>query len=309
MAPAFDELMKVVGSNSFGSMKRRTDSREERIQRLIREAMALQRDPYPAGEAMDSTVPNTSVAALQQRLDATKRKCATGYSCGSSCISMSKQCRKTPGAGPGQQKMQRILALAAGKDGGPAVSGGARPKAATAGSGGAASTEQPASGGTGGAKPMTTREVQSAVLKAFNVKSTSALLANQDFQMSTEGDKPRTFKGQNAQEEWRQLYRRFVAVPRDERGLKEGGSVINGIDILKNFRPWVVFGLDPKTATKADVDKAFRRLAMKHHPDAGGDRQVFEKLVSMKNSLKAMRKDAFQQRLDALRARCVAVNG
>lgn len=156
---------------------------------------------------------------------------------------------------------------------------------------------------------MTTREVQSAVLKAFNVKTTSALLANQEFQMSTAGDKPRTFKGQNAQEEWRQLYRRFVAVPRDERGLEEGGSVINGIDVLKNFRPWVVFGLDPKTATKADVDKAFRRLARKHHPDAGGDRQVFEKLVSMKNSIKAMRKDALQQRLNALRARCVAVNG
>jgi hypothetical protein len=51
--------------------------------------------------------------SLQHRIDALRRKCSTGYSCGSSCISMSKQCRKTPGAGPGQQKMQRILALAA----------------------------------------------------------------------------------------------------------------------------------------------------------------------------------------------------
>ena len=50
--------------------------------------------------------------SLQQRIDALKRKCATGYSCGASCISMNKVCRKTPGAGPAQQKMKRILALA-----------------------------------------------------------------------------------------------------------------------------------------------------------------------------------------------------
>ena len=50
--------------------------------------------------------------SLQHRIDALRRKCSTGYSCGASCISMNKQCRKTPGAGPGQQKMRRILALA-----------------------------------------------------------------------------------------------------------------------------------------------------------------------------------------------------
>lgn len=51
-------------------------------------------------------------ALLQHRLDALRRKCTTGYGCGSTCISMSKQCRKTPSAGPAQQKMTRILALA-----------------------------------------------------------------------------------------------------------------------------------------------------------------------------------------------------
>jgi hypothetical protein len=247
----------------------------------------------------------TTLAALQQRIDAAKRKCATGYSCGASCISMNKQCRKTPGAGPGQQKMKRILALAAGKEGGPEVSGGARPKALppAGGSGGSTGSEKPA------AKPMTIREMRSAVFKSFAVNSTAALLTDKDFQQSVVGDKPRTLKGKNAEEEWRQLYRRFVSVPRDERGLKDGGSVINGVDILKNFRPWVAFGLDPKKATKADVDAAFRKLAMKHHPDAGGDRKVFEKLVSMKNSVKALMDSALQARLDALRARCGAVNG
>jgi len=280
MAPALDELMKAVGTNTFGSMNRRTDSREQRIQRLIREAMAT------------------------QRIDAVKRQCRTGYSCGASCIAMGKVCRKTPG-GANQQKMTRILALAAGKEGGPAVSGGARAKEAPSSRGGSEkASEGQGKGPASSAKPMTIREMRSAVFKSFNVKSTAALMANKNFQQSVVGDNPRALKGKNAEEEWRQLYRRFVAVPRDERGLKDGGSVINGVDILKNFRPWVAFGLDPKKATKADVDKAFRKLAMKHHPDAGGDRKVFEKLVSMKNSVKALMDSALEARFDALRARC-----
>jgi hypothetical protein len=285
MAPALDELMKAVGTNTFGSMKRRTDSREQRIQRLIREAMAT------------------------QRIDAVKRQCRTGYSCGASCIAMGKVCRKTP-SGANQQKMTRILALAAGKEGGPAVSGDARAKEAPSSRGGSEkASEGQGKGPASTAKPMTIREMRSAVFKSFNVKSTAALMANKNFQQSVVGDKPRTLKGKNAEEEWRQLYRRFVSVPRDERGLKDGGSVINGVDILKNFRPWVAFGLDPKKATKADVDKAFRKLAMKHHPDAGGDRKVFEKLVSMKNSVKALMDSALEARLDALRARFSPLNG
>lgn len=131
MAPAFDELMRAVRGSTFGTMKSRTDSREQRIQRLIDEAMESGPMPYPEDTVMDSTVTQASLAVLQQRIDAMKRKCAAGYSCGASWISMNKICRKTPGAGANQQKMQRILALAAGKEGGPAMSGGARAKAAT----------------------------------------------------------------------------------------------------------------------------------------------------------------------------------
>ena len=235
--------------------------------------------------------------SLRHRIDAQK-KCATGYSCGASCISMNKTCRKSPGAGPNRQKMQRILALAAGKEGGPAMGGGARARE------GSKEREQQSPAAKGPAKAMTTRELRAAVLKAFGVKTTAALLANKSFRRLTAGDEPRTFKGKNENEEWRQIYRRLIAVPRDERNLPDGGSVINGIDILKNFRPWVAFGLDPETAKNSDIDKAFRKLATKHHPDAGGDRRVFERLVSMKNSLKAMRGDALQRRLDALRTQC-----
>jgi hypothetical protein len=79
------------------------------------EAVGLRKRPRADSlqERIDSLKRKCSTYSFQQRIDAMKRKCATGYSCGSSCISMSKQCRKTPGAGPGQQKMQRILALAA----------------------------------------------------------------------------------------------------------------------------------------------------------------------------------------------------
>jgi hypothetical protein len=75
---------------------------------------------------------------LEQRIDAAKRKCQTGYSCGGGCISMNKQCRKNPSAGPGQQKTKRILALAA--PGSAAPQAGAQRPAA----------EAPATGGGGG---------------------------------------------------------------------------------------------------------------------------------------------------------------
>jgi hypothetical protein len=285
MEPMFDALLAQIRKDDFPGPNNRRDSREERIQRLLREA-------YQA-------------AAADHRADATKRKCATGYSCGASCISMSKQCRKTPGAGPAQQKMRRILALAAGKEGGPAVSGGARAKETGTPAGGGG--EEQASAAKG--RRVGQKEMREAVLKHFRVATPAELLKDKNYQMSTVGDRQRIFKGGNAANEWRELYRRFIAVPMDERNLPEGGSVINGVDILKNFRPWVAFGLDPKKATKADVDKAFRKLALKHHPDAGGDRKVFEKLVSMKNSVKALMDSAFQARLDALRARCCTVNG
>lgn len=137
---------------------------------------------------------------------------------------------------------------------------------------------------------MSTAELKDAVLKSFKVGSTEELRRNGAFRMQYgEDEDPPSFKGKDAQEGWRKVYRQRVGVPRDERNLPDGGSVINGIDILKNFRPWHVFRLDPKTATAEDVDKAFRTLAKKHHPDAGGSREVFERLVNMKESIKPFR--------------------
>ena len=85
------------------------------------------------------------------------------------------------------------------------------------------------------------------------------------------------------------LYRRWVAVPEEERG-RTGPTCINGIDVLENFRPWHVFGLDSSTATKEDVKDSFRTLAKVHHPDVGGDPKVFERLQKMRDSVLALMK-------------------
>lgn len=52
--------------------------------------------------------------SLQERIDALKRKCSTGYGCGSTCISLRKECRSNPGSTIGKERLKRLLALAAG---------------------------------------------------------------------------------------------------------------------------------------------------------------------------------------------------
>lgn len=50
-----------------------------------------------------------------ERLDA--RQCKTGYGCGSSCISLAKDCQKTPKAATGKERLRRISQLAGGEIG------------------------------------------------------------------------------------------------------------------------------------------------------------------------------------------------
>ncbi len=51
---------------------------------------------------------------LEARLDALRRKCSTGYSCGSACISLRKECRTSPRSSTGKERLKRLLALAGG---------------------------------------------------------------------------------------------------------------------------------------------------------------------------------------------------
>lgn len=133
-------------------------------------------------------------------------------------------------------------------------------------------------------KPLTMAELQSAVASAFNVKDAKELKKNNHFKLATMG-RDLNLRTKDA---WLVLYREWVAVPENEQH-EEGPTCINGIDILKNFRPWHVFNLDPKNATSEDIETAFKKLAKQHHPDMGGDRRVFECLISMRDSLLAFR--------------------
>jgi hypothetical protein len=80
-------------------------------------------------------------------------------------------------------------------------------------------------------------------------------------------------------------------ITENERNLPDGPTVVNGIDVIKNFRPWAVFGLDPKKATASDVRSRFRKLIMQHHPDKGGDPRVAERLKKMRDSMLAFMPD------------------
>lgn len=76
MAPAFDELMRAVRASTFGTMESRTDSREQRIQGLIDEAMHSECDSYSEGADMDMKMTRNSLTVLQQRIDALRARCA-----------------------------------------------------------------------------------------------------------------------------------------------------------------------------------------------------------------------------------------
>ncbi len=127
-------------------------------------------------------------------------------------------------------------------------------------------------------------EIKKQVLAHFQCNTLAALKKNHNFQLAMTGE-TMAFK---SKDDWLKLYRRFIGIPPNERNLASGPTVINGIDVLKHFRPWVVFGLDPKTATADDVRSAFRRLIQQHHPDHGGDPRVAERLQTMKDSILAL---------------------
>ena len=132
-------------------------------------------------------------------------------------------------------------------------------------------------------KAMTMTAAKKAVLDVFHCENVAELRKNKTFVMSMTGEDI----GFKTKEDWLKLYRRWVGVPESERGL-EGPTCINGIDVLENFRPWHVFGLDPKKATADDVQASFRALVKTHHPDVGGDPRVFERLKKMRDSVIAL---------------------
>ena len=58
------------------------------------------------------------------------------------------------------------------------------------------------------------------------------------------------------------------------------------IGILKADSPYVILGIVIE-ATKDEIKTAFRKLAIIHHPDKGGDRAQFEKIMAAYSLLMA----------------------
>jgi len=127
-------------------------------------------------------------------------------------------------------------------------------------------------------------QIKREVCCKFDCNNAKELRQSSEFNLATEG---RSFD-LRTKADWQKLYRQWVGVPQSERN-RSGPTCINGIDVLENFRPWHVFGLQPSTATADDIKEAFRRLAKEHHPDLGGDRRVMERLQKMRDSLLAFR--------------------
>jgi hypothetical protein len=132
-------------------------------------------------------------------------------------------------------------------------------------------------------KPLTLTAAKKAVLAHFECVSTAQLKKCQPFLMQMGGED----FGMKTTEDWLKLYRKFIGVPHHERN-GTGPTFVNGIDVIQNFRPWPVFGLNPHTATAEEVKSAFRELAKTHHPDKGGDPRVIERLQNMRDSVLAL---------------------
>jgi hypothetical protein len=126
------------------------------------------------------------------------------------------------------------------------------------------------------------QDLKEAVIAAFDCSSYPELKKNGLFKLFVEEHQLKM----NSKTSWLKVYRKFVGLPDSERH-SIGDTSINGVDVLRNFLPWEVFQLNPKTATSEDVKSAFNQLAKEHHPDHGGNPDVFEKLKSMRDSLLA----------------------
>jgi len=126
------------------------------------------------------------------------------------------------------------------------------------------------------------QELKVAVITAFECSSYQELKQNGIFTLFVQEHKLKM----NQKTAWLKAYRKFVGLPENELNAISNTS-INGVDVLRNFLPWEVFQLNPKTATSEDIKSAFNQLAKEYHPDHGGHPDVFEKLKSMRDSLLA----------------------
>lgn len=159
-----------------------------------------------------------------------------------------------------------------------------------------------------GVGDMSFAEIKDGLYKHFGVTNDKDLLKARLFKMATDGQKL-TRKDLQNPERMAELYRRYVGSIRNDPLNRAGQrGVINGTNIFSESRPWQVFGINPQDAKyqvptglkgtarkqaaqeadsrlRADVKTSYRRLSKQHHPDYGGDRDVFERLNQFYESL------------------------
>lgn len=137
-------------------------------------------------------------------------------------------------------------------------------------------------------QPLTLKELKQALYQKFEVGSTAELRQDGCFRGLTHGLGKFDFRFKAT---WKTLYRELVGILPDEYN-QQGYGCINGINIFNYFRPWQVFGIDPKTTTLEEIRHAYHRLAKVYHPDNPdtGDREMFERIEIMYRSITFRRK-------------------
>jgi len=125
-------------------------------------------------------------------------------------------------------------------------------------------------------------ELKEIVIHSFGYKTYQELKKDSNFNLF----KVDNNLNMNTTEAWLKVHRRFVGIPDHEKD-SIGETSINGVDVLRNFLPWKVFNLDPKNATVSDIKSSFNELAKIHHPDYGGNPEVFNQLKLMRDSILA----------------------
>ena len=132
-------------------------------------------------------------------------------------------------------------------------------------------------------KPLYLAEIKQAVYQYFDVKNTVELKKSDAFRMAISvWDNLNLSK----RDSWEMIYRQFIGILPEEED-ETGKNCINGIHIFKYFRPYQVFGLEPKEANKEDIKKAYYQLSKIYHPDnqETGDVQIFDRLTIMYKSI------------------------
>lgn len=124
------------------------------------------------------------------------------------------------------------------------------------------------------------QELKDAVIEAFGYSSYAELSKDGSFSLFVKSNSLKMIN----KDAWLKVYRKFVGLPESEKD-SIGVTSINGVDVLRNFLPWKVFDLNPKDATAEDIKAAFNKLAKEHHPDYGGNPEVFERLKNMRDSI------------------------